>query len=70
MNTAKFHHDISQNEKRYSRKRSPNMSADYCRSLIRETPTGKNKRQEKMKLVFNEIFSSYDTIYTYTPFII
>jgi hypothetical protein len=42
MNTAKFHHDISQTEKRYSRKRSPNMSADYCGGLVRGTPTGKN----------------------------
>jgi len=39
------------------------MSADYCRSLIRETPTGENKWQEKIKLVFNDIFSRYDTIY-------
>jgi len=42
------------------------MSADYCRSLIRETPTDENKKQEKMKLVFNEIFSNYNTIYTNT----
>ena len=39
------------------------MLADYRRSLIRKTPTGENKRQEKMKLLFKEIFSSYDTIY-------
>jgi hypothetical protein len=36
-----FHHDIFQIEKRYSRKWSPFMLADYCCSLIRETPTGK-----------------------------
>jgi len=39
------------------------MLADYCSSLMRETPAGKNKRHEKMKSVFNEIFSSYNTIY-------
>jgi hypothetical protein len=43
----RFHQDISQNEKRYSRKWSPNMVADYCCSLTWETPTGKYKRQKK-----------------------
>ena len=38
------------------------MLADYCRSVITETPTGKNKRQKKMKVVFNELFCNYDTI--------
>ena len=45
----RFHEDISQIEKRYSGKLSPNMSADYCWNLIREGPTGELKRQKKMK---------------------
>jgi hypothetical protein len=44
----RFHQDISQTEKRYSVKWSPNMSA-YCWSLTWETTNGKNKRHEKMK---------------------
>jgi hypothetical protein len=40
----KFYQDISQIEKRYSGKWSPYMLADSCCSLIRETPTGENKR--------------------------
>jgi len=31
----RFHHDISQNEKRYRGKWSPNKLADTCWSLIR-----------------------------------
>jgi hypothetical protein len=38
----RFHQDISQTEKRYSEKSNSNMLADYCWSLIRETPTGEN----------------------------
>jgi hypothetical protein len=38
------------------------MSA-YCWSLTWETLTGENKRHEKMKWVFNEYFSSQDTVY-------
>jgi hypothetical protein len=43
----RFHQNIPQIEKRCSGKLSPNMLADYCWSLIRETPTGKNKGQKK-----------------------
>jgi len=43
----RFQQDISQTGKRYIGKWSPYMSADYCLSLIRETPTGKYKRREK-----------------------
>lgn len=39
--------DISQNEKRHRGKWSPNKMADTCWSLVRETPTGENKRQER-----------------------
>jgi hypothetical protein len=49
----KFHHDISQYGKGYSGKWSPNMLDDYCWNFIRETPTGKSKRQKKMKWVLN-----------------
>jgi hypothetical protein len=28
---------------------SPNMLVDYCWSLIQETPTGKYKKQKKVK---------------------
>jgi hypothetical protein len=44
-----FHQDVSQIEKRYSRRWSPSMLADYFWSLIRETASGKNKKQKKMK---------------------
>jgi len=32
---------------------SSNILADYCWSLIRETPTGECKMEKKMKWVFN-----------------
>ena len=32
------------------------MLAEYCWSLVGETPTGENKRQGKTKSVFNDIF--------------
>jgi hypothetical protein len=32
------------------------MLADYFWSLIRETASGKNKKQKKMKWVFSEFF--------------
>jgi len=32
------------------------MLADYSWGLIRETPTGENKRQNKTKCVFNAFF--------------
>jgi hypothetical protein len=62
----RFHQDISQTEKRYNGKWSPNMLADYCCSLIRETQTGENKTHKKTNSVFNNFFSSSDTIYTDT----
>lgn len=40
----------------YAGKGRPNMLADYCWGIKRETPTGENKRQKKRKLVFNELF--------------
>jgi hypothetical protein len=43
------HQDISQMEKRYIGKWSPNILADYCWSLIRVTPPGEYKGQQKMK---------------------
>jgi hypothetical protein len=45
----RFHPGISQIEKRYSGKWSPNMLADHCRRLIRETPTGECKSKKKTK---------------------
>ena len=45
----KFYQDISEYEKTYSGKWSPDMLAGYCWSLIRETLTGENKRQKKTK---------------------
>jgi len=43
------HQDISQMEKRYTVKWSPNILADNCWSLIKVTPTGEYMRQKKMK---------------------
>jgi len=43
----RFHQDISQTEKRYSAKWSPDMSADCCWSLVMEKPTGEYKSQWK-----------------------
>jgi hypothetical protein len=45
----RFNQDISQTERRYSGKCSPNMLAEYCTDLVRETPTGKYKRQKNTK---------------------
>jgi hypothetical protein len=39
----RFSQDISQMGKRYGGKWGPNMLANYCRSHVRETPTGENK---------------------------
>jgi hypothetical protein len=41
----KFRNDIFQMEKRYSGKWCPDMFADYCWSLRRETPTGEYNKQ-------------------------
>jgi hypothetical protein len=49
----RFHHDISQIEERYRGKWSPNILADHCWSLIRETPTGENKRRKKSVFLIN-----------------
>jgi len=51
-----IHQDVSQIEKRYSGKLSPNMLSDYSWGLARETPTDENKRQKKMKGVFSDLF--------------
>jgi len=60
---VKFRQHISQIENRYSKKWSPDMLADYCWSLIRETPTGKNKRQKKTKGMLINFFSSSGIVY-------
>jgi hypothetical protein len=39
----KFSQDISEMENRYIGKWSPNMLANYCRSHVKETPTGEYK---------------------------
>jgi hypothetical protein len=49
---GRFHQYISQSEKRYSRKKSRHMLADCYWSLIRETPSGRQKE----KWVLNEFF--------------
>jgi hypothetical protein len=41
--------DISQMEKRNSSKWPPSMLADYCRTLVQETPTEEYKKQKKTK---------------------
>jgi hypothetical protein len=43
----RLHRDISGMEKGYSGKWMPNMLADNCWILIRETPTGEYKRQRR-----------------------
>jgi hypothetical protein len=61
-NYRRFHQDISQTEKKYCGKWSPNMLAEYCWSLIGEMPTGENKRQQYMKtlsLETNILFAYY-----------
>ena len=42
----KLPQDISRMEKRYSSKWTPNMLADYCWMLLRETPREEYKRQK------------------------
>lgn len=50
----RFHQDITSIEKRYTGKWSPNMLADYCWNLIRETPGDFYKKKEKFrKLISN-----------------
>jgi hypothetical protein len=44
-----LHQDISQIEKKYSRKWCPDMLADCCWNLITETLTGKYERPTKTK---------------------
>jgi hypothetical protein len=38
------------------------LLADCCWSLIWEKPTGRNKRQKKIKWVSNEFFPIWDTV--------
>jgi hypothetical protein len=46
----KFCTDIFQMEKRYGGKWCPNMFADYCWSLRRQTPTGEyNKKRMRIE---------------------
>jgi len=45
----RFHQDTFPVEKPYSGKWSPNMLADNCWGLIRETLPGECKRQKKTK---------------------
>jgi hypothetical protein len=51
-----FNQEISQIEKEYSGKWSPDMLAECCCSLIRETLTGGSKKQKMAKGVFNDFF--------------
>ena len=52
----RFHQDISQMGKKYSGKWNPNIMADYCLRITSATWSGKYKRWEKKKWVFNEFF--------------
>lgn len=45
----RFHQQIAQMEKRYSGKWTPNMLADYCWTLKRETDPGEYKRKKTTK---------------------
>ena len=45
----RIYRDISQIEKGYSGKWSPNMFSDYCFGLIKETATDENKGEKKTK---------------------
>lgn len=45
----RFHQDIAAIEKRYTGKWSPNMLADYCWTLIRDTPRSSYKRKTSRK---------------------
>ncbi|CAH1967404.1 unnamed protein product [Acanthoscelides obtectus] len=47
-----LHQQIAQMEKRYSRKWAPNMLADYCGTIKRETAPGKYKRRKTAKYIF------------------
>jgi len=44
-----FNQDISQIEEGYSGKWIPDMLAEHCCSLIRETPSGENNRHKQAK---------------------
>jgi hypothetical protein len=46
----RFYQDTSRKENRYSGKWNPNMLADYCWTLVRETPT-EYKRQKTTKCI-------------------
>jgi hypothetical protein len=43
---GRFHQDIPQMENRYSSKGNPDILADYCWTLLRETPTEKFETKE------------------------
>lgn len=45
----RFHQDISDMEKRYQGKWSPNMLADYCWTLVRDAPEIKYRRKTSSK---------------------
>jgi len=44
-----FHWDTSRNEKMYIGKWSANLLAHYSWSVVRETPSGENKKLKSMK---------------------
>jgi hypothetical protein len=48
-----FRQIISQMKDRYNGEWSPNISADCCWGVMRETPLGECKMQKKTKRVFN-----------------
>ena len=51
-----FNQDISQIEEGYSGKWIPDMLAEHCCSLIRETPSGENNRHKQAKWISNNFF--------------
>jgi hypothetical protein len=52
----RFHQDIAATEKRYARKWSPAISADYCWTVTRDAPELACKRQAKRKAQNNTVF--------------
>jgi len=65
----RFQQDISQIEMWYSGKWSPKL-ADYCWSLVWETPTGNKEEAKDDEWVFNKFFFLVRIPYIETVFII
>ncbi|GBN32598.1 hypothetical protein AVEN_1725-1 [Araneus ventricosus] len=53
----RFHQDISMFEKRFSRQWNRSMLAEYCWSVIRDTPSDAYKRKRPKKIILVFVFS-------------